>query len=792
MYRFGDFRLDPATRELLRDTNRIVLPPKAFECLLWLIEHRDRAVGRDELIAAVWGKTDAADNLLAQVILRLRRMLDDDRGESAIRTIPRFGYRWVATTERVEATASAQPVEAAPDEPARTARGPARVWWASLLLLALLGGGLAWLLATQRATPEGNIDTETGRALVLPVEIEAPPGNEWMRLGLMALMSDRLHRAGQPVVPGENVVALVGAHAQEPVQQIGAAARATWPAAVVIAAHARATEGRWTVSLSALRGSEPPLRSVADAVDALDAARLVADRMARQLGFAPVAFSAADYAPSLAQLLARVEAATLAGQVDDARALLDAAPAERQDLPELRYQRAWLDFHSGQMVEAQQQFESLLRDLSPTDAPLMRARCLNGLANVQYARADYEGLARSAGAAIALLRDLDAPGEFGRALISRAVANAEAGDTGAAQRDFAQARVALESAGDRLGVARAELAAGTLAKRVGRLSEALSALQGAATQLAAFDDVHDELLARVHLAGVHLLLLDPAAALAIEPQLRALAARERTPRVRALANLARIETLFANGRLQAATALLREACGGTDARMDCGGSPWPLQFATIQLVLNPASGSDALRTALAALPADERGRDPGRAWLALLRSELARGRSDEDGTLLASIDAWARRDDTPEGPFYAALARAELRSAQGDDAAAREGFETARALAETGQVPGDMLLVAQAYTDWLIQHDDLATASIVAGRLAGWAARDYDAAIVQLRLQHALGHPASWRSALEHAQALAGERALPAALLRAPSPRQSAAGAAQWDAADGRISPAQP
>jgi hypothetical protein len=85
-----------------------------------------------------------------------------------------------------------------------------------------------------------------------------------------------------------------------------------------------------------------------------------------------------------------------------------------------------------------------------------------------------------------------------------------------------------------------------------------------------------------------------------------------------------------------------------------------------------------------------------------------------------------------------------------------------------------MLQVAQAYADWLIRHGDLAGASIVAGRAAGWASRDYEAAVLQLKLQHALGHPASWRSALERAQALAGERALPAGLLSAPVRRTTA------------------
>ncbi len=64
-YRFADFRLNPATRELQRGTELVALPPRAFDCLAYLVERRERAIGRDELIAAVWGKAEVSDTLLA-------------------------------------------------------------------------------------------------------------------------------------------------------------------------------------------------------------------------------------------------------------------------------------------------------------------------------------------------------------------------------------------------------------------------------------------------------------------------------------------------------------------------------------------------------------------------------------------------------------------------------------------------------------------------------------------------------------------------------------------------------
>ena len=102
-WRFGPWVLDPARRELLRGGIPQALPARAFECLHYLIEHRDRAVGRDELVRAVFGRRDVSDAQLAQIVLRARRAIGDDGQEQrAIRTVPRFGFRWTAEIETIE------------------------------------------------------------------------------------------------------------------------------------------------------------------------------------------------------------------------------------------------------------------------------------------------------------------------------------------------------------------------------------------------------------------------------------------------------------------------------------------------------------------------------------------------------------------------------------------------------------------------------------------------------------------------------------------------------------------
>ena len=55
MYRFGDYLVDPACREIRRAGAAVHLEPQAFDLLVLLIEHRDRVVAKTDLLDGVWG-----------------------------------------------------------------------------------------------------------------------------------------------------------------------------------------------------------------------------------------------------------------------------------------------------------------------------------------------------------------------------------------------------------------------------------------------------------------------------------------------------------------------------------------------------------------------------------------------------------------------------------------------------------------------------------------------------------------------------------------------------------------
>jgi DNA-binding winged helix-turn-helix (wHTH) protein len=98
---FAPFRLDAVNRELFRNEQRIVLRPKTYAVLLYLVEHAGRLVEKDELLKAIWPDSETIDTSLKVCIRELRVIFGDDKDNPQwIETRQRIGYRFVATVTR--------------------------------------------------------------------------------------------------------------------------------------------------------------------------------------------------------------------------------------------------------------------------------------------------------------------------------------------------------------------------------------------------------------------------------------------------------------------------------------------------------------------------------------------------------------------------------------------------------------------------------------------------------------------------------------------------------------------
>ena len=125
----GEYTIVPASRRLLRDGQPVDLEAKVFDLILLLVENRDRAVGRQEVIATLWGHRPITDAALSQLLYKARRAFEDDGDRQAvIRTVYGRGLQWIApVTAAVPPAPALLPASDTP-APAATVHRPRRLW----------------------------------------------------------------------------------------------------------------------------------------------------------------------------------------------------------------------------------------------------------------------------------------------------------------------------------------------------------------------------------------------------------------------------------------------------------------------------------------------------------------------------------------------------------------------------------------------------------------------------------------------------------------------------------------
>jgi DNA-binding winged helix-turn-helix (wHTH) protein/tetratricopeptide (TPR) repeat protein len=778
-YRFGEFILNPVTRSLRRGDVLVPLSSRAFDCLVYLIEHRERAVGKDELVAAIWHRPNVSDTQLGQIVLRARRAVGDDgQARACIRTVARFGYHWIAETETLGGMSIATGVadegtkpsprillgplaSALPAHSANAGEGKRRRAFGMILLGAGLFAvaALGWhewrnRAGMQLSAPEG------AAAVVLPADADAE--NVWLRLGAMDLVAERLRGGGLVVPPSENTLALLQSAAMADADASALAIRRSAPQAWLVNERITRKQAGWAVELRATAADGSVLDVGASDADVLAAIRAAADRLLGRLGRALPQMPA--FGGNAEERLRHAQAALLANDLDAARALLIGDPALARAEPELGYRLAQIDFRAGQYVHAETALTSLL-DEPAARVPLFRARLLNGRGAVRIRRDDYVGAERDFDEAAALLGTGGHPAEFGRALTGRGIARAARQDFAHALGDFGQARVQLAEVGDDLAIARVDADQGALEMQRDRPAQAIGYLESAAAQFERYGAINELLETLFSLFSNRMAMLQPKEALAVSDRSWALAARATDPDQHRRLTLDRIEVLLALGRLREAAALL-----GAQPVEAADASPFVarrLHALRARLALARGDTAQAVVEAQRALdlpgPVDDRGEGVAEIALVYQRALLANGSAPQS----SPVERWVAPDLPLAYPAQAVLA-AEWAVAQQRTDDADRLFRTALDMAEQRGEAADVALVAEACAPWLLQRGRMQEAGDLIGRVAPWANGDFDSALLQVRLFHALGQREPWSRALVQAQALAGEREIPDELLRMP------------------------
>ncbi|MBN2265236.1 MAG: response regulator transcription factor [Candidatus Aminicenantes bacterium] len=93
-YQVGDMALDPQSREVWRDGERLELTAKEYAILEYFMRRPNAVVTRTMLGESVWDyEFDGLSNIIDVYVRRLRRKLDREGQPSIIQTVRGAGYR---------------------------------------------------------------------------------------------------------------------------------------------------------------------------------------------------------------------------------------------------------------------------------------------------------------------------------------------------------------------------------------------------------------------------------------------------------------------------------------------------------------------------------------------------------------------------------------------------------------------------------------------------------------------------------------------------------------------------
>ena len=149
VYQFDDVTLNPEAFSVEKSGRILALEPKSIRLLLYLIQNRSRAIGKEELLSNVWEDVAVSDNALARVVAQLRKALGDDiKIARYIETVPTIGYRFVAPVVECAPAANPAAIEPPAAAPARNPPPRNRPWLAvaalGLALVGILAAGFFW------------------------------------------------------------------------------------------------------------------------------------------------------------------------------------------------------------------------------------------------------------------------------------------------------------------------------------------------------------------------------------------------------------------------------------------------------------------------------------------------------------------------------------------------------------------------------------------------------------------------------------------------------------------------
>jgi DNA-binding winged helix-turn-helix (wHTH) protein/TolB-like protein/tetratricopeptide (TPR) repeat protein len=174
-YQIGEYIVDTARYRITCGDATLPVEPKVFDLLVYLIQHRDRVLTRDELFREVWDGREVSDATLSNHVKSARKVLGDS-GElqKTIQTIRGRGYQFIAPVRELADETPIPEAAKAPEPPVST-----RAWRLPLgvAVLVLVAAALfGWQYIAPADAPP---DSASPYVVVVPFDVSADNPEAW-------------------------------------------------------------------------------------------------------------------------------------------------------------------------------------------------------------------------------------------------------------------------------------------------------------------------------------------------------------------------------------------------------------------------------------------------------------------------------------------------------------------------------------------------------------------------------------------------------------------------------------
>jgi adenylate cyclase len=215
----GDYRIEPPVLRVTGNEQVSRLEPRTMQLLVYLATHAGRVISRSELEEHVWEGRIVGEDALTNSISKLRRILGDNaRHPRIIETVPKTGYRLIASVRWLDSEVPDKPADGALNSTTPPTKRHTLLWGVAVALLVIVIAG--WLLDRLRApdsqTPVTDFTSTIKPSIaIIPFENLGDKSQDYFTNGITTnLITDLSKISGMTVIAQGSVFAYLNSDAE--------------------------------------------------------------------------------------------------------------------------------------------------------------------------------------------------------------------------------------------------------------------------------------------------------------------------------------------------------------------------------------------------------------------------------------------------------------------------------------------------------------------------------------------------------------------------------------------------